>query len=731
MRALTLRVRGHWRRVVTGLVIACLLSFAGPIAASAHALLISSNPSAGQTLGTGPGVVVLEFSEPLNPRLSSASVDDPTGRTWSGQVTGGQEMRVPVETNAQGSYSVSWTSVSLTDGHHIAGTFDFAVGVASTISPASTGSLGNPQPSDVFIGIAKWAEALALLALVGQLLLGELGRIRPSLDWVQPKFYVAPIALSAGLVVVWAEAFTASGGHSTAAFATFFTSSLSGASRLARLGFETLAVVASVRRRRITWLWTCGALVALSASGHASSVQPAWWGIAVDGLHLIAAGLWAGGIIALATQRPPGGWRAAAALQLLRRFSPVALSAFAITVAGGGLEAVFQLGSLGALVETDYGRVLLAKIALVGLMLPLSIVAWRLRRPRPRVEAVIAACVIAAAALLASFPLPPTAAADRLARLASVPAAQGLPKRGDITLASNAGSVLVGLSLEPGRPGPNRVVAYLVPIQGNSAAATLVANATVGTTARPLRQCGDACREATFVLHGGETLDVDVLNPGGGRATFRIPPLPAPDGREALALMQQRMHGLSAYHVGETLTSGGPVISSEYSSVAPDRSVWAVNGLTNNIWIGTTQYTRASTNQPWQVTRGLPDNKVPSFVWDYFSPLIDSHMIGDDTVDGVPSTVVSAFGNRSGTPLWFRFWIDATGRVVQVYMDAPGHFMVDHYLSFDVSAPIGPPVTAAARDSAIRLIAANRESQRAATVAIARAARSRCSGRTE
>lgn len=696
MDAVNRRLRFHARRLVAGLVVACLLSVAGPLAASAHALLISSNPSAGESLGTGPGVVVLEFSEPLNPRLSLATVNDPTGKKWSGSVTGGQEMRVPVETNAQGAYAVSWTSVSLTDAHHISGSFGFAVGTSARISSASVGSLGNPQAGDVLIGFAKWAEALALLALLGQLLIAQLAGRRPSLAWVRSRLPLAPIVLSAGLIVVWAEAFTASGGHTATAFVAFFTSSASGVARLVRLGFEVLAVAASLRRSRTIWLWTIGALVALSASGHAANVQPAWWGISVDSAHLIAAGLWAGGIVGLATQRPPGGWRSAEGRQLLRRFSPVALTAFVITVAGGGLEAVFQLGSLGALVGTDYGRVLLAKMALVGLMLPLSVVAWRLRRPRPRIEAVIAAGVIAAAALLASFPLPPTAAADRLAQQAAVPAAAGLPRPGDITLASNAGSVLVGLSLEPGLPGVNRVVTYLVPIQGNSAAATLVANATVGTKSLPLRRCGDTCRDASFVLRGGETLDVDVLNPGGGRAEFTIPALPAPGAAQSLALMQQRMHGLSAYHVAETLTSGGQIISSEYSSVVPDRSVWAVNGVTNNIWIGTTQYTRAGTDQPWQVTRGLPNNMVPSFVWDYFAPLINAHVVGDDSVDGVPATVVSAFGNRSGTPLWFRFWIDATGRVLQVYMDAPGHFMVDHYLSVNTPVPIGPPATLSA-----------------------------------
>ena len=160
--------------------------------------------------------------------------------------------------------------------------------------------------------------------------------------------------------------------------------------------------------------------------------------------------------------------------------------------------------------------------------------------------------------------------------------------------------------------------------------------------------------------------------------------------------MQREMHGLTSYHVAETLTSGGPVVSSEYASVAPDRSVWAVNGLTNNIWIGSTQYTRTGSDQPWQVSTGLPQNRVPSFVWDYFKPLTNAHIVGQETVDGVPTTLLAAFGNRSGTPLWFRFWVDASGRVRQVDMDAPGHFMVDRYLSFNAPVQISPPVSAPA-----------------------------------
>jgi DNA-binding NarL/FixJ family response regulator len=64
--------------------------------------------------------------------------------------------------------------------------------------------------------------------------------------------------------------------------------------------------------------------------------------------------------------------QAGAAGYVLDRFTPVALGAFAATVVAGGLEAVAQLGSLQALFNTAYGRVLLVKMVLVACMLPLS-----------------------------------------------------------------------------------------------------------------------------------------------------------------------------------------------------------------------------------------------------------------------------------------------------------------------------------------------------------------------
>jgi copper transport protein len=678
------------RRAVA-LLIAVIAALAIPIAASAHAELGSSSPEAGAHLGTTPGVVVLEFTQTLNAQLSSSAVVDPSGHSWKGDVDSGEEIRVPLATNIPGVYTVNWVSVSQVDGHRITGTFTFDVGVVGVSPQDAANQTPGPQTSDIAIGIVKWVEALALLFLTGQVLMSFLARRTPPLPWVQPGFRASSIALSAGLVVVWAQATVASGGHSLSNYLAFFGAGWSGVVLIARLVLEALTLIAVVRGWRLLPVFLAGTLVLLAAAGHAAAVQPAWLGVGLDAVHLMAAGIWAGGIGALAVLRPPGGWRSPEARRLLRRFTPVALAAFGTTVVAGGFEAIEQLGSLQSLFGTDYGRVLLTKMALVACMLPLSLMAWRLGRPHVRVEAGIAACVIGAAALLASFPAPPTSAEQQAADAAALAPTAGLPAAGELTMAAPAGSVLVGLSLSPGTPGPNKATVYVLPITGTADAKSILANIAVNNAYKELVPCGDTCRQATITIKAGDTVAVDVVTAGGGEASFTIPSLPAPSGTNVLAQLGAAMHELSAYQYSEVLSSGTTSISADYSSDAPDKTMWTVGGTSETIFIGDTQYTRDAPGGPWHAEPGLSQNTVPSFAWDFFEPLTNAHILGHAVLGGVATTVIASFGNKSATPTWFTFWVDSSGRVRQVEMDAPGHFMTDTYSTYNQAVTIEAP----------------------------------------
>ena len=105
------------------MLIAAFAALVIPVVASAHALLSASSPPAGAHLGTAPGIVLLEFDQPLNATLSHATAIDPTGRDWNGEVDSAYEIRIPMATNVSGVYTVDWTSVSTFDGHRLGSSF--------------------------------------------------------------------------------------------------------------------------------------------------------------------------------------------------------------------------------------------------------------------------------------------------------------------------------------------------------------------------------------------------------------------------------------------------------------------------------------------------------------------------------------------------------------------------------------------------------------------------------
>ena len=101
------------------------------------------------------------------------------------------------------------------------------------------------------------------------------------------------------------------------------------------------------------------ALIGRPVSGHMSQ-QPL--GSLLDAAHVLAAGLWAGTLTALAlTVRSRGAWA-----RLLPRYSTLALWCVLTLAATGVIDAAVRLGSVSALVDTGYGRIVLAKVTVLA-----------------------------------------------------------------------------------------------------------------------------------------------------------------------------------------------------------------------------------------------------------------------------------------------------------------------------------------------------------------------------
>jgi copper transport protein len=120
-------------------------------------------------------------------------------------------------------------------------------------------------------------------------------------------------------------------------------------------------------------LWGALALTLLSTwsfSGHASVSSPLWLALINDIVHLCAGATWLAGIIVLAIALPDA-WQGRSRFERTRllseivtRFSRMALVAIAVVAATGTLNSFLNLETLGDLIDSGYGRVVLIKIGL-------------------------------------------------------------------------------------------------------------------------------------------------------------------------------------------------------------------------------------------------------------------------------------------------------------------------------------------------------------------------------
>jgi putative copper export protein len=127
-----------------------------------------------------------------------------------------------------------------------------------------------------------------------------------------------------------------------------------------------------------------GALLAASVpalSGHAAASGPAI--VALDSIHVLAAGVWVGGLACLLVVGVPAagaGGEPSALASTVRGFSSIALPAVGILVLSGVANTVIHL-SLPDLLQTDYGRILVLKALVAALAFVVGFYNWRVVQP--------------------------------------------------------------------------------------------------------------------------------------------------------------------------------------------------------------------------------------------------------------------------------------------------------------------------------------------------------------
>jgi len=136
------------------------------------------------------------------------------------------------------------------------------------------------------------------------------------------------------------------------------------------------SALAQVKARRmliaVLWLVSVVLLVSLARISHASADTERPFGVLGDVLHLCAAGLWIGGLVPLTIflARVRGSFSLGeTVVHVVRRFSTLSLWCVTVLIVSGISNSWLLVGSVHALFTTPYGRLLLVKLTLFGMLL--------------------------------------------------------------------------------------------------------------------------------------------------------------------------------------------------------------------------------------------------------------------------------------------------------------------------------------------------------------------------
>jgi putative copper resistance protein D len=129
--------------------------------------------------------------------------------------------------------------------------------------------------------------------------------------------------------------------------------------------------------KAVVVLLACGFVGLMVWAGHAAGGMDAEAVIhpVADILHLVAASAWAGGLLPLAlflaaARRDQDAFAATQTATL--RFSTLGIVCVAVLLASGSINAWYLVGSISALTQTDYGRLVLTKVALFVVMVAIA-----------------------------------------------------------------------------------------------------------------------------------------------------------------------------------------------------------------------------------------------------------------------------------------------------------------------------------------------------------------------
>jgi copper transport protein len=372
------------RALAAVLLVALGLLVVGTAPATAHALLVSSQPTDRAALAAAPTEVVLTFTEPVTvPTGGLRVLDADAQRVDLGTIATGDPTRVAVALPPElpdGGYVVTYRVISA-DSHPVGGVRTFTVGAGTEVDAVTLAGIADDgvaaaarRVGQVLRGLGYVALLLATGGAVAGWLVVRRGEERAIAHLLAVRAALTGVALSLLAVPVQAVAVTGDLASLWSGLAWWETA-LSSFGVAAIVRAALLAVLATAMLARFppvaTALIAAAGVGTVALDGHQRSVSPTWLLVAGDLLHVGAAAVWFGGLVVVTVVlvRSAGPREPVAAAELVARFSGVALGAVVLLGIGGLAMAWPLVGQPAALLGTAYGVTLLVKLGAVTVVL--------------------------------------------------------------------------------------------------------------------------------------------------------------------------------------------------------------------------------------------------------------------------------------------------------------------------------------------------------------------------
>ncbi|MEV6892193.1 copper resistance protein CopC [Kribbella sp. NPDC051137] len=484
------------------------------LAAEAHPVLLRSTPSDGQTVRTAPRQLDLWFSEPPTAAGMDIALTDRDGKSYpvvariADQgihvvLTGFPELPRSV-------YELRWSVVSKYDLHRLQGTVVFGVGLAATSTGQPAESVTGPAGT-VADDLLGWFDLAATAVVCGWVLVVAAGSRRRG--FTLPADSVGTmrgLVAAFGMLSVFASLARGARQWSEAAGSDSGLAVVKDSGQLLRWSLREVVLVIIctllVRQSRrgasgsaATLPLVCLLLADLVLRAATSHARGGPLSLVVLAVHQVAALAWVGGLVVLGILTARLRGERSLTLDLWRSFGPVAACSVAVLTITGLLLTGRQVASVDAAISTAYGRALLIKLALAGVLMLLGL--RHAARLHPWLRRRIGPPVLPSSRARAISPLLGVGVALMAVVLAGTPPARGPQFDKPEVTASRANyqvdDLLVTVSLGPNQPGRSLLLVDVVSSRRPSPGPITAVTADLGSTS------GIVLRRTSGAAQGG------------------------------------------------------------------------------------------------------------------------------------------------------------------------------------------------------------------------------------